>query len=82
MISGHNNMPFTTKDQDNDLHLENCAQKFTGAWWYRACHVVNLNGLYLGGTTNDLGKGVVWEKWKGFYYSLKRTEMKIRPVDY
>nr|XP_058945830.1 ficolin-2-like [Pocillopora verrucosa] len=79
----HRGMPFTTKDQDNDHHGDyNCAIKYEGAWWYERCHRSNLNGLYLRGQHSSFANGVNWKHWKGQHYSLKRTEMKIRPVDF
>jgi len=79
-LAFHNNMQFTTKDQDNDaVSTKNCAETYAGAWWYNRCHTTNLNGLYLKGVTNEYAKGVVWLHWKGHSYSLKRT---IRPIDY
>ncbi|XP_022107438.1 ficolin-2-like [Acanthaster planci] len=78
-LSYQNNLPFTTKDRDNGPAGFNCASEYFGAWWYAAgCHVSNLNGLYLSGQTFQLGLGVVWADWRGHYYSLKRTEMKIK----
>lgn len=29
---------FSTKDRDNDEYETNCAEQFTGAWWYKKCH--------------------------------------------
>ncbi|XP_029733195.1 angiopoietin-4-like isoform X2 [Aedes albopictus] len=29
---------FSTFDEDNDTHEENCSVKYHGAWWYRNCH--------------------------------------------
>ncbi|XP_022803936.1 ficolin-2-like isoform X1 [Stylophora pistillata] len=82
-LGWHRNRSFTTKDQDNDNHQgHNCANKFKGAWWYNKCHESNLNGLYLRGNHTSHGEGVNWKRWKGHHYSLKRTEMKIRPVDF
>ena len=78
----HRNMPFTTRDQDNDKHADNCAIKYKGAWWYRGCHQSNLNGFYYGGQHSSFADGVNWLDWTGRHYSLKRTEMKIRPVDF
>jgi len=74
-------MKFTTRDQDNDKSgAGNCATTYKGAWWYNACHSSNLNGRYLGGTHTSHADGVNWKQWKGYYYSLKTTEMKIRPT--
>ena len=81
-LAVHRGMPFTTKDQDNDNWGHNCAITFKGAWWYRRCHSSNLNGLYLRGNHSSYANGVNWKDWKGHHYSLKRTEMKIRPVDF
>ncbi|XP_020915180.1 fibrinogen C domain-containing protein 1-like [Exaiptasia diaphana] len=78
-LGGHRNFNFTTKDKDNDKKSYNCAARYTGAWWYAACHSSSLNGLYLNGTTTKYAKGIVWNSWKGYYYSAKRAEMKIRP---
>ncbi|XP_066019719.1 ficolin-2-like [Pocillopora verrucosa] len=82
-LAYHRGMPFTTRDQDNDNRGgHNCATTFKGAWWYKHCHSSNLNGLYLRGNHSSYADGVNWKKWKGYQYSLKRTEMKIRPVDF
>ena len=82
-LAEHRGMPFTTKDQDNDYKRgHNCAIRYKGAWWYKECHKSNLNGLYLRGQHSSFADGVNWFHWKGYHYSLKRTEMKIRPVDF
>ena len=76
----HNGMKFSTKDRDNDLHSGySCAQESKGAWWYYKCHSSNLNGLYLRGNHTSYADGVNWYRWRGFYYSLQKTDMKIRP---
>ena len=77
-LAQHNNMAFSTKDRDNDIWGDNCANVFKGGWWYHACHDSNLNGLYLGSRGNS-NIGNRWNRWKGSR-SLKRTEMKIRRV--
>jgi ficolin len=79
-LAWHNQMQFTTKDSDNDGDsLGNCAVVHKGAWWYNGCYYSNLNGLYLGA-----GKishtGTQWNRWH--YYSMKKTEMKIRPSQF
>ena len=76
-LAHHNNRPFSTYDRDNDAHSVNCAATFKGAWWYGSCHDSNLNGEYLRGHSS-YAKGVVWQTFKGDYYSLKFTEMKVR----
>jgi len=53
--------------------------QYKGGWWYTACHDSNLNGRYLRGPHTTYADGVNWEHWKGHYYSLKFTEMKIKP---
>ena len=79
-LSYHNGQKFSTKDRDNDIHFgNNCAVQHTGAWWYKNCLHSNLNGRYLVGTTTTYSEGVIWKTFKGFQYSLKRTEMMIRP---
>uniref|UniRef100_H3B8X9 Fibrinogen C domain containing 1 n=1 Tax=Latimeria chalumnae TaxID=7897 RepID=H3B8X9_LATCH len=75
----HNGMKFTTKDRDNDQSENNCAAFYHGAWWYRNCHTSNLNGHYLKGHHTSYADGVEWSSWTGWQYSLKFSEMKIRP---
>uniref|UniRef100_A0A8C7PIM0 Tenascin N n=1 Tax=Oncorhynchus mykiss TaxID=8022 RepID=A0A8C7PIM0_ONCMY len=76
-MSYHQGRPFSTVDNDNDIALGNCALTHRGAWWYKNCHLANLNGKF---GDNRHSMGVNWEPWKGHLMSLDFTEMKIRPV--
>ncbi|XP_053551400.1 ficolin-1-like [Bombina bombina] len=80
-LSSHNNMKFSTIDQDNDFSKEkSCANKYKGAWWYWDCHQASLNGLYHLGNHKSHADGINWNAGMGHYYSYKHSEMKIRPV--
>ncbi|XP_019630224.1 PREDICTED: fibrinogen C domain-containing protein 1-like [Branchiostoma belcheri] len=79
-LTVHDGKQFSTKDRDDDEDPVSCAQSYKGAWWYQSCHSSNLNGLYHLGTHESHADGVNWSHWKGVNYSLKRTEMKIRPA--
>ena len=74
-LAYHNGKKFTTKENDNDDHDQNCAVQFSGAWWYSCCHHSNPNGLY---GDNTYGKGINWYQWKGHNYSLKYIQFKLR----
>ena len=64
-LAYHNGYRFTTRDQDNDVWGNNCAQHWGGgAWWYRICWTSNLNGVY--------SSSFYW----GGYLSF--SEMKLR----
>ena len=82
----HNNMKFSTIDSDNDEWYLSCAQKDQSGWWFRSCGFASLNGLYVENGTVDIApdglvKGIIWYNWKNKYgYSMKRTEMKIKPM--
>ena len=75
----HNGNKFSTRDKDQDVHSLNCAQTFKGAWWHGNCHESNLNGIYHEGAHETFADGINWNAWKGYYYSLKFTEIKMRP---
>ena len=79
-LSWHRGMAFSTKDRDNDIISGNCATHYKGAWWYKKCHHSNLNGRYLKAKHSSYADGVNWYHWKGYKYSVKRAEMKIKPV--
>ena len=80
--SYHNGQQFSTYDADHDERADSsCVTTYTfGGGWFNSCAYVNLNGLYLRG--NYTGRsveesGVFWQTFRGDYYSLKFTEMKL-----
>ncbi|XP_030648082.1 fibrinogen like 1B [Chanos chanos] len=80
--ASHSGMQFSTKDQDNDRYLQgSCASENNGGWWFNRCHAANLNGKFYrkGEYKAKSDNGVVWATWKGFWYSLRHTTMKVRP---
>ena len=79
-LSSANDMAFTTRDSDNDMNADgNCAANAKGGWWFENCFQDLLTGPY--SHTPHGGRGIVWSTWKGFSYSLKSCEMKIRPSE-
>ena len=73
----HNGQKFSTKENDNDSDSGSCGALWLSGWWYNACHYCNLNGHY---GDDSFAKGIVWNTWKGYTYSLSFTEMKVRAV--
>ena len=74
----HHGAQFTTRDQDNDPAVgANCAQLYGGAWWYVSCYSAHLNGPYFS-VPQTSNRGIIWSTWRGYHYSLKFTEMKLR----
>ena len=71
-------MKFTTRDNDNDNDPSNCASIFIGAWWFNYCFDSHLNGAYYHDPAVIFARGIIWYHWKGYYYSLKFSEMKTR----
>ncbi|XP_025021727.1 ficolin-2-like [Python bivittatus] len=79
-LSNHNSMPFSTRDKQQDPQNSKCAEVYKGAWWYNNCHLSNLNGKYWLGEHKSFADGINWQTWRGYNYSYKRSEMKIRPL--
>ena len=69
---------FSTKDRENDMNpTVHCAQLYEGGWWYYFCTKACLNGVYFHQSAVDYRRGIHWGTWKGNYYSLKKSTMKI-----
>ncbi|XP_031746589.1 ficolin-1-B isoform X5 [Xenopus tropicalis] len=80
-LSSHNNKAFASKDADYDESVNsNCAEKYKGAWWYVKCYDACLNGEYLRGPLGQNYGGIAWKTFRGYNYSLKKSEMKFRPL--
>ena len=81
-LSYNNNSAFSTFDRDVDsFSTVNCADVEHGAWWYRGCTYVNLNGHYATpGTRSPYNGGYGGVIYEGFdeLRSLKSTSMKFR----
>ncbi|NXG59723.1 ANGP4 protein, partial [Hemiprocne comata] len=74
---------FSTRDADNDNCLCKCAQMLSGGWWFDACGLSNLNGIYYPARHNMRKlNGIRWHHFQGPSYSLKGTRMLIRPASF
>ncbi|XP_034055700.1 fibrinogen-like protein 1 [Gymnodraco acuticeps] len=81
--AGLSGMQFSTRDQDNDRYVQgSCAQENKAGWWFNRCHAANLNGNFYrkGKYKGQQDNGVVWGTWRGLWYSLRHTAMKVRPL--
>ncbi|GFO47845.1 fibrinogen c domain-containing protein 1 [Plakobranchus ocellatus] len=74
-LTQHNGKRFSTRDRDNDEYNHNCAELYTGAWWYKGCHYSNLNGMWNEGNN----KGPRWNSLTNAN-AASYTEMKVRRV--
>ncbi|XP_029772896.1 angiopoietin-4 isoform X2 [Suricata suricatta] len=73
---------FSTRDADNDNCLCKCAQMLSGGWWFDACGLSNLNGIYYPARQHVRKlNGIRWHYFQGPSYSLRATRMMLRPVD-
>nr|XP_033811814.1 angiopoietin-related protein 4 [Geotrypetes seraphini] len=76
---------FSTRDQDQDLKPDtNCAKHLSGGWWFSSCGHANLNGRYFHSTPrqrHERKQGIFWKTWKGRYYPLKATVIKMRTME-
>uniref|UniRef100_A0A8W8JR31 Fibrinogen C-terminal domain-containing protein n=1 Tax=Magallana gigas TaxID=29159 RepID=A0A8W8JR31_MAGGI len=77
-LNVHNNMKFSTPDEDNDNSRGSCASEFKSGWWFDKCYLANPNGQY---TVSEItGPGyITWKLWKNSSISLKSIQLMIRP---
>ena len=76
-LVNHENMPFSTYDQDHDALRNNCAQDYQTAWWFGSCHGSNLNGPYTE-SSQTFDRAILSNSW--MTEPLKISEMKIRRI--
>lgn len=90
-LSYHNGAMFSTKDSENDICLQRCAQSMMGGWWYVSCYYSNLNGVWMSKARSIATKGLqttsnqIGINWRSTFnnsefYSLKSVEMKVRRI--
>ncbi|KAG7524575.1 hypothetical protein JOB18_013960 [Solea senegalensis] len=80
-MSNHTGVMFSTKDRDNDKHMDaNCAHSHTGGWWFSACGDTNLNGKYFlirPKGHSQRRRGVQWKSPRKASYSFKLTQISV-----
>ena len=80
----HNNMKFTTKDQDNDKRSNvNCAVSYDarGGWWFNSCYRVQLSSTFkdiYDPKLHAYTPGPLWQKVHNDYVPLKGATMMFR----
>ncbi|XP_067310306.1 angiopoietin-related protein 3-like isoform X2 [Pseudorasbora parva] len=65
---------FSTKDHNNRNHDPNCAQDYTGGWWFSICGDINLNGKCI--QSRPRKKGTHWKPGRGTT-SFKASKISI-----
>ncbi|WAR03813.1 FGL1-like protein [Mya arenaria] len=79
----HDGMAFSTYDRDNDRRLyDNCAEFYSGGWWFNDCFESHLNGMYYQYGDHDnyfVRNGIQWNTIHR-YSSLKFVEMMVKPA--
>ncbi|KAL7644700.1 UNVERIFIED_CONTAM: hypothetical protein RMT77_004279 [Armadillidium vulgare] len=81
----HHGRPFSTNDKDHDNFEDgNCANYFSGGWWYDRCYDAHLNGIYPNPPDRSNASYISWWKRTGVKkvpLVLTDVVMKIRPND-
>ncbi|XP_049548152.1 angiopoietin-related protein 1-like [Anopheles darlingi] len=76
-MAHHRDMKFSTKDRDNDMYDDKCAENCKGAWWYNDCCNSNLNGMY---RNFDYWHSMFWYKFNKREPGLSFSRMMIREL--
>eukprot|EP00105_Crassostrea_gigas_P031345 XP_011454024.1 PREDICTED: ficolin-1 [Crassostrea gigas] len=77
----HNNMKFSTPDEDNDSDSSrSCASKYRSGWWFNSCSHTKPNGQYTDSEKTGY-EFVTWKLWKNSWISLKSIKLMICPRD-
>nr|XP_034338055.1 fibrinogen-like protein A [Crassostrea gigas] len=74
----HNNMKFSTPDEDNDNYSGSCATEYKSGWWFNNCSRTKPNGQYTDSEKTGY-EYVSWKHWKNSWISLKTIKLMIRP---
>ncbi|KAI2667256.1 Angiopoietin-related protein 3 [Labeo rohita] len=73
-VDEHTGFRFSTKDHNDGNHDSNCAQDYTGGWWFSICGDINLNGKCI--QSRPRKKGVHWKPGRGTA-SFKASKISI-----
>jgi hypothetical protein len=75
-MAEHNDMLFSTYDQDNDLDSADACATFPvagGGWWFNSCGTATLTARY----ETASARTAEWKTWTG-HEGIDEAEMKIR----
>ncbi|KAG0720646.1 Techylectin-5B [Chionoecetes opilio] len=79
----HHGRSFSTSDRDNDLYADgNCAEQFTGGWWYDRCYDAHLNGVFPAVPDRQNASYLTWwaqDEGKRVPLVLDKVTMRIKP---
>ncbi|XP_033762012.1 angiopoietin-related protein 6-like isoform X2 [Pecten maximus] len=74
---GHNQMMFSTKDNDNDLTHNSCADAFKSGYWYDRCTSCNINGPMKPDPGLNERVAIVWHTFSNRFMPLGKTMMMM-----
>ncbi|XP_004631009.1 angiopoietin-4-like [Octodon degus] len=76
------NNKFSTRDADHDNCGCNCSEIMSGGWWFDACGMSNLNGIYYqAGQHRRKIDGIRWDHASSdSVSSLRTSRMMMRPL--